>query len=79
MVGCGGDTYDPTCELPKGHDGWCKSTSGVGQHKRAKPERVVEDAIRAAVGGPEYVARIVCEDLRAAGLLHPAGSRGANL
>lgn len=33
MVGSGTDTYDPTCDLPEGHDGSCKSTAAVDQHR----------------------------------------------
>jgi hypothetical protein len=41
----------------------------------SKPEKIVTDAIYAAVGSPEYVARVIVEDLRSAGYL-PA--RGGN-
>jgi len=37
MVGSGTDTYDPTCELPAGHDGACRSTAAIDQH-RLSPE-----------------------------------------
>jgi hypothetical protein len=33
MVGSGGDTYDPICELPTGHDGRCRSSSAIDQHR----------------------------------------------
>jgi hypothetical protein len=32
MVGSGGDTYDPVCELPPGHVGRCMSSTAVDQH-----------------------------------------------
>jgi hypothetical protein len=33
MVGSGTDTYDPVCELPEGHDGPCKSSTAIDQHR----------------------------------------------
>lgn len=33
MVGSGTDTYDPVCELPDGHRGFCKSTAAIDQHR----------------------------------------------
>lgn len=33
LVGSGGDTYDPVCELPHGHEGRCRSSSAVDQHR----------------------------------------------
>jgi hypothetical protein len=33
MVGSGSDTYDPTCDLPAGHVGVCKSTAAIDQHR----------------------------------------------
>lgn len=38
MLGSGTDTYDPTCQLPKGHSGPCKSTSAIDQHRLSKDE-----------------------------------------
>lgn len=43
MLGSGTDTYDPVCELPKGHDGPCKSSAAVDQHRL--PERVAAPAV----------------------------------
>lgn len=40
MVGSGGDTYDPVCELPEGHRGLCRSRSAVDQHKLTDQEYV---------------------------------------
>jgi hypothetical protein len=41
MVGSGTDTYDPVCELPEGHDGFCKSSTATDQHRLSPmpPER----------------------------------------
>jgi hypothetical protein len=33
MVGSGGDSWDPTCELREGHDGMCMSSSAIDQHR----------------------------------------------
>lgn len=33
MVGSGGDTYDPICELPTDHRGSCRSSSAIDQHR----------------------------------------------
>lgn len=33
LVGSGGDTYDPVCELPSGHAGPCRSSSAIDQHR----------------------------------------------
>lgn len=33
MIGSGGDTWDPTCELPEGHEGSCKSSSAIDQNR----------------------------------------------
>jgi hypothetical protein len=33
MVGSGGDSYDPICELANGHDGPCRSSSAIDQHR----------------------------------------------
>lgn len=33
MVGSGTDTYDPTCDRPTGHEGFCKSSAAVDQHR----------------------------------------------
>jgi hypothetical protein len=33
LIGSGGDTYDPVCELPGGHDGPCRSSSAIDQHR----------------------------------------------
>lgn len=39
MVGLGGDTFDPVCELPGGHEGVCKSTDAVdAAHKLTDPD-----------------------------------------
>ena len=40
MVGSGTDTYDPICQLPKGHDGSCKSTAAIDQHRLEVPRAV---------------------------------------
>jgi hypothetical protein len=32
MVGSGTDAYDPTCDLPEGHKGVCKSVGATDQH-----------------------------------------------
>lgn len=37
MVGSGGDTYDPCCELPPGHDGPCRSAGATDQHRLSLP------------------------------------------
>jgi hypothetical protein len=36
MVGSGGDTYDPICDLREGHDGRCMSTAATDQLKLAE-------------------------------------------
>jgi hypothetical protein len=33
MIGSGGDTYDPVCELPGAHGGSCRSSSAIDQHR----------------------------------------------
>ncbi len=33
MIGSGDDTYDPVCELRDGHDGPCRSTAALDQHR----------------------------------------------
>jgi hypothetical protein len=33
MVGSGGDSWDPSCELPDGHAGVCRSRSAIDQHR----------------------------------------------
>lgn len=33
MVGSGGDTYDPTCDLRAGHRDVCRSTAAIDQHR----------------------------------------------
>lgn len=33
MLGSGGDSWDPTCELPSGHKGTCKSSSATDQNR----------------------------------------------
>lgn len=33
LIGSGDDTYDPVCELPSGHDGRCRSSSAIDQHR----------------------------------------------
>lgn len=33
MIGSGTDTYDPICDLPDGHDGCCKSSAAIDQHR----------------------------------------------
>jgi hypothetical protein len=39
MIGSGTDTYDPTCDLPEGHEGDCKSVGAIGQFKITTAER----------------------------------------
>lgn len=39
MVGSGGDTYDPCCELPPDHDGPCLSCTAIDQHRIPQPVR----------------------------------------
>lgn len=48
MVGSGPDTYDPVCELLKGHYGPCKSTGAIDQHVCAQIETA--RALLVAVG-----------------------------
>jgi hypothetical protein len=38
MIGSGGDTYDPVCELPARHEGPCRSSSAIDQHRIGPPE-----------------------------------------
>lgn len=33
MIGSGGDTYDPVCELPIGHNEPCRSSSAIDQYR----------------------------------------------
>lgn len=33
MLGSGGDTFDPSCDLAKGHDGVCKSRAAIDQNR----------------------------------------------
>lgn len=42
MVGSGGDTYDPICEMPQGHSGGCKSSAAVGHQQLAEGHYAIQ-------------------------------------
>jgi hypothetical protein len=58
MVGSGGDTYDPVCELREKHKSMCRSTSAIDQHRLTDAGLVALSLEREKVTGEDSILTI---------------------